>query len=406
MPTKDVNFMKFDDSMKPQIFWEAYARYFLAAKAIDAACKAEGITSPTVLEIGSNGENFLNEFLPEAVVTPLNLTEENVSGNLDNLIVADASNMKGISDNSYDFVISCAVLEHIPPSLHKAVLSEGFRVARIGVFHAAPQESEYVNRAERTVSNFNELLFGTKHRWIEEHLENGHPILKDIVSYCKDLKFDFAIFQHMDCQLWCAFYCLWLECLKYSSQLLGYLNAYYQSELFNRDFGTFNIFMYLYIAKSGPSSNTILTNFKKRSQNADHSFVMEDFYNIQQRITSLMFREDKREIIDRQKQLEEGYSILNENVLKTKREVSQLLNQLFDYNKELNNRLIQQANELKRLNDRYTESSEQYKIWQKEENELQIQLKTEIGSLKEKNTQLEEELKSVKQSKLWKFLHH
>ena len=255
--------MEFVDNIKPKMFWEVYARYFLAAKAIYNVCETIGLEKPTILEIGSNGDKNLNAFLPEAVVIPLNMTPENLNTISDNLIVADASDMYMIEDNSYDFVISCAVLEHIPPVLHKAVLSESFRVARYGVFHGAPQESPAVNQAERIVSNYHELLHKVKHRWIEEHLLNGHPEYEKISECCKTLGFDYHMFQHMDCRLWTTLYCTYLEIVKYNPAFREYINAYYQKELFWRDLGTSNIFIYLYISKSGLPAERVLKILKR-----------------------------------------------------------------------------------------------------------------------------------------------
>lgn len=387
--------MTFDNSVKPQMFWEAYARYFLAAKAVYEACIEIGLDTPTVLEIGSNGEKYLNEFLPEAKVIPLNSNSENIMENLDDFIIADATDMREIADCSYDFVISCAVLEHIPPFLHKAFLKECFRVARIGVFHAAPQESEYVYQAERTVSNFNELLYGEKHRWIEEHLQNGHPDIKKICLYCEELGMDYSVFQHMDYQLWTSFYCFWLENARYNAEFLAYLNTYYQQELFFRDFGSFNIFMYLYISKYGPSSSAILEGFKNKLKRTNREQLLGDFQDIQNYLSFLVSRKGEQKLFEQQATLIENNKHLTEKL-------NYMLRQLkCAIAKE--NGLLRKIDALEKNNLLYLR--EIYRLEQKEEEYLNSEdvLKQELSSLKAQNVQLLADLNAVKQSALWRF---
>lgn len=394
--------MTFDNSIKPQMFWEAYARYFLAATAIYEACMEIGLDTPTVLEIGSNGEKYLNEFLPEAKVIPLNSNSENIMENLDDFIIADATDMREIADSSYDFVISCAVLEHIPPFLHKAFLKESFRVARIGVFHAAPQESEYVYQAERTVSNFNELLYGEKHRWIEEHLQNGHPDIKKISLYCEELGMDYSVFQHMDYQLWTSFYCFWLENARYSAEFLAYLNTYYQQELFFRDVGPFNIFIYLYISKYGPSSSTILEGFKNKLKRTNREQLLGDFQDMQQHLRAVFHIKRENEIFKQQCTIQNQFFSNEKISIEYQKKIIEQINNLLIESKNKNAVLIKKMDRWKELNDTNTCLFHQYESLKKKLNKVQEQ-RMEIQSLKESNFQLCNELNRVKNSTTWRL---
>lgn len=375
--------MIFDNGVKANIFWETYARYFLVSKAIHEVCENLQIDSPTILEIGANGENYINQFLPSAVVTPLNPNPENVSKHCDNLIVADASHMPEIPDNSYDFVISCAVLEHIPPKLHKAVLSESCRVARLGVLHAAPQESEQVNRAERTVSNFHELLYNAKHRWLEEHLLNGHPSIEALSSYCRELGVDYSIFQHMDCRLWASFYRTYLEVIRYSGKFREYVNAYYQRELFFRDSGTFNVFMYLYISKSGPKAEEVLRNFKIGLSKARCEALLWDASDFQRHLENIISRNREQNIINHGKALDEQLNTAVQCISELKSVQKQ-----FDTIQEENEALSAKLAHLTR------ECESKNLICSKQEEELQ--------ALKQQYDQSISDLYAVKHSTSWK----
>lgn len=391
--------MEFNDGIKPKMNWEVYARYFLTAKAIYEVCKITGLESPTVLEIGANGEKNLNAFLPEARITPLNINPENLNIKPENLIVADASNMYMIETGSYDFVISCAVLEHIPPELHKAVLSESFRVARYGVFHGAPQETIQVNQSERIVSNFHELLYKVKHRWLEEHLLNGHPECEKISSYCQELGFDYQIFQHMNCQLWTTLFCTYLEIMKYTPNFREYINTYYQRELFGRDFGISNIFMYLYISKSGPSASKVLENVKKDLCIADERELLNDFYDMQNHVKTVVSRVKEQLILDQQNKLYEQNIALINKMAEEKNELLQQLDKITEEKKQL----LQQIIELKNFNRINEQTLRQYIKTLAEKEQIQKSLQGEVVSLKQKNKQIDDNLNALRQSTSWRM---
>lgn len=353
----------FNNNIKPHLIWEAYSRYYLAAASIYNASKYLGIEEPTVLEIGSNGTGELNEFLPKAQVTHLNLYPSNIAKNNDKFIIADASNMYMISENSYDFVISCAVLEHIPIELHKSVLSESYRVAKFGVFHGAPQESEYVCRAERTVSNYHEVLFGCKHRWIEEHLINGHPDIDLIRNYCKELGFDFYIFEHMDCDLWTALYNTTLDLTAYGSDFKDYLNSFYQKELFLRDVGDNNIFIYLYISKKGMAAKDVLKEYTDKLNKKHKQEVFNDFSDFAKHLT---------------------FTINQQSQIKLKNELCKL--------KELNSKGFNYVKIIEKLeNDRQSLTGKVSK------------LNKEIEHLKNDNLSLTNELLDIHNASFWKI---
>lgn len=376
--------MDFNGSIKPKMFWETYARYFLASKAIQEVCERLGIDSPTVLEIGANGEKYINQFLPSAVVIPLNPNPENVRIHCENLIVADASHMPEVPDNSFDFVVSCAVLEHIPPKLHKAVLSECYRVAKFGVFHGAPQESEQVNRAERTVSNFHELLHKVKHRWIEEHLLNGHPSAEALSLYCQELGLDYSIFEHMDCRLWTSMYCTYLEAVNYSGSFREYVNAYYQKELFFRDFGKFNVFIYLYIAKSGPKADEVLRDFKKGLSREGGDERLWETSDFQRHLENTMSRGREQTIINQAK--------LNEEHLKTAA-------QFMADQRDLQERYDQVLEEKEELSAKLNHLAKEYES----QNQTCFELNEEIQNLKKQCSQIKTDLYAVKHSTSWKI---
>lgn len=268
------------------MFFEQFERYKIASMFIELAVKKSGLECPSILEIGSDGVNCISEFLPQVRWTPMNISKENIRTITDEFIEADATDMHMLKDESFDFVVSLAVLEHVSDEKRKAFISESCRVARIGVFHATPFKSEYISQIELDVSNYHEILFGMKHRWLEEHLENGHPDMKNVRHILNGLNYNYCIFEHMDADIWENFYKLWLFAAASDSPMTDYCDNYYVNKLFKHDFGKNNVFAHIYIAKNSEDTKELLakvdsafpTSLTKVQKDQGLSVFREDLY--------------------------------------------------------------------------------------------------------------------------------
>jgi SAM-dependent methyltransferase len=156
--------------------FDQYQRYRLSAELV-AALKHEAGTpdaSWRILDVGGyfptrNGVLPLPAWMPD-----------------DETLVVDTVPFEGASyqqasgmglpfaDRSWDIVISCDTLEHIPPAERGAFLAELRRVARRAVILAAPHATPGVRPAELALDEYLRS-FEYHHQMLVEHLQYGIP---------------------------------------------------------------------------------------------------------------------------------------------------------------------------------------------------------------------------------------
>lgn len=274
------------------MFFELHARYRVAALFLQKAAGQCGLAAPTVLELGADGTNYLGEFYPEAQLTPSNPFPNNLRRRPENFIEADAADLGMLADDSFDFVISLAVLEHVPREKHKAFLSESSRVAKIGVFHGAPFGAGYVRRAERAVSDYYESLYGVKHRWLEEHLLNGHPDIDHITGILQELGRSHSVFEHMDVDIWERFYKLQLAAQAGSAEAMEQCSRYYAEKLFFHDIGAQNVFKHIYISKSGRDAGALCRDIEQAfTPHTDNTALLDEIEGFKRQVLEPIYRE-------------------------------------------------------------------------------------------------------------------
>lgn len=136
------------------------------------------IPTPAILEIGS-GSQGIAPYLPFNV-TGLDLAfDGEVHPNLYPVIQSDTK--VPFDDESFDYVVSVDMLEHVPPDGRLEVIQEMLRVARRKVFLAVPCGSS----SEQQDHLLNELFFksrGYYYSYLQEHVVNGLPKMEEINS--------------------------------------------------------------------------------------------------------------------------------------------------------------------------------------------------------------------------------
>ncbi|MEO8331308.1 MAG: class I SAM-dependent methyltransferase [Gallionella sp.] len=131
----------------------------------------------SVLDVGG-GEGMLASFIPEASYCLADPSTNGISGiNLP------------FSDNSFDYVVSCHVLEHIPVGDRNVFLDQLLSKSKCGVILLNPFYIEGTYVKER-LQLFIEIADA---QWAREHLECTLPKIEDIKSFAEQRGLSYAV---------------------------------------------------------------------------------------------------------------------------------------------------------------------------------------------------------------------
>lgn len=157
--------------------------------------KSEG---ESILEVGG-GEIGISRFLDDRITICDTCFKDNESSSKKIISVyGDARNLP-FKDNSYDFVLSSDMLEHIPDRDRAKVIKEMLRVSRKYVligFPSGKKSHDY----EKKIFNFIKKISGREHKWLKEHVFNGIPDEKEIRSYFGN--YDVKVINNANLNLW------------------------------------------------------------------------------------------------------------------------------------------------------------------------------------------------------------
>lgn len=150
--------------------FDIFCRHKTVAKLI-------GNQEGEILDVGG-GVKGLNRFVKNKVVVS-NLKEGDV--------LADGRALP-FADNSFALVTSIDVLEHIPPQDREKFVSELKRVAKKRVILSFPLGTKAHIRAEKELKDFLKKR-GEEVDYLEEHIANGLPTLKELEKILKNHPF-------------------------------------------------------------------------------------------------------------------------------------------------------------------------------------------------------------------------
>jgi SAM-dependent methyltransferase len=157
--------------------FDQYGRYRMVREAIDAARQALGRERLSILDVGgyyqdADGMPRLpsQQFLGDQELTVLDLLACDLPG----YVQGDGTAMT-FADGSFDLVISCDTLEHIPPDLRETFVHELARVARYGVLLICPMDDYRTALAEKVLYAYIQAELLAKHDQLREHREYGLP---------------------------------------------------------------------------------------------------------------------------------------------------------------------------------------------------------------------------------------
>ncbi len=182
--------------LKKKLSFDLYGRYADIQRIID--CNRKEDCSFRVLDIGGRG-NILKKFLLHDDVFYMDPFVESKDKNF---ISGDGCDIP-LADNSFDWVTSADVFEHIPNEKKKAFLEENIRVSKSGIIIAAPFFSKEVERAEFTANeNYKKFTSGNDHLWLKEHIEYGLPKEDYIENFLTENRLEFQKIHNNGLLLW------------------------------------------------------------------------------------------------------------------------------------------------------------------------------------------------------------
>src|SRR6266567_349036 len=141
----------------------------------------------------------MKKFFPDDDVFYL---DPNIDSDDENFIKGDGCAMP-LKDETFDWVVSTDVYEHISSKKREKFLEENLRVAKKGVVLVAPFYSKEVESAEiNSNENYKTLHNGTDHLWLKEHIDNILPQMDEFENFLTNRKLPFQKLYNNNILLW------------------------------------------------------------------------------------------------------------------------------------------------------------------------------------------------------------
>ena len=161
--------------------FDQYQRYKVVQEIVRLIKGQQQEQTLKVLDVGGlshtyEGQPFfpISLFLPEDETMVLDVQDYSTP----NYLRVDEDGSLPLSNASFDVVVSCDTLEHVPPERRPAFLDELLRVARRYVVLAAPFDSEDTRLAEQIFYDFHLRQLGGVQPQLCEHRLRGLPDLQ------------------------------------------------------------------------------------------------------------------------------------------------------------------------------------------------------------------------------------
>ncbi len=183
--------------------FDQYQRYKIVQEIVEIVRRKISIPGEqwralTILDVGGyflsvTGQEILpiRAFFPNDRAFALDVVSS--TSNLEGYIQGNGLHLP-FPDHTFDLVVSCDTLEHIPSSFREQFLSSLLRVARYGIILAAPFYAPNIATAEEIVLSFSKEKCGLDHPPLQEHRLYELPRLEQIETYLKQQGLSFEIF--------------------------------------------------------------------------------------------------------------------------------------------------------------------------------------------------------------------
>lgn len=214
------------------------SRYLIQAGILEAYQLHQGAKKLKVLDVGGAG-SILSEFIDIDLTILDMLPNEHKAKNY---VKGDALAMP-FADKSFDVVVSCDVIEHIPKDSRSAFLKESARATKDLLIVAAPFNLKGVRDAEVSANNFYKEMTGQDHRWLLEHLVDELPNIKQAALTLEKVGLNTAYFSNTALDNWqlvtrVGFLLSHVDGKSAFAHDLRKLNEYYLDNLMQQDFST------------------------------------------------------------------------------------------------------------------------------------------------------------------------
>ncbi len=194
-----------EDPVLLRLPFDQYGRYRMIKEALDATRPILG-EKLRILDVGGffrtgRGQEILpaRMFLPHDDV----LVVDQQAAELPGYIRGDGRKLH-FDNRSFDFVISCDTLEHIPAADRSAFWHELLRVAHYGVILAAPFASPEVIAAEALLFSYIKAELGVEQMQLKEHRDYGLPELHRTCAFLDDLNLAYHVYPSGYIHAWLA----------------------------------------------------------------------------------------------------------------------------------------------------------------------------------------------------------
>jgi hypothetical protein len=187
---------KMDKQKKQNIPFDQYSRQGQTAEIINSLRKSD--ESFTILDVGGY-KGATSSLHPRDKVTILDLFD-----------IKEPSYVKGnalsmpFEDQSFDFVVSFDVFEHIQKKDRNSFISEVSRVSKIATIVAAPIKTPETELAEKMLNDMFQCMHGKDHQWLKEHIENGLPAIGQVQESMKQNGLETIVLPSNEIRLWLA----------------------------------------------------------------------------------------------------------------------------------------------------------------------------------------------------------
>jgi O-antigen biosynthesis protein len=254
--------MNNDKQLKKELPFDLYGRYRIIFDIINSNSENK---EEKILDVGGRG-NLLKRFFEGNnnysvyYLDPLVNTEDK------NYIEGDGTNMP-LDDESFDWVVSADVLEHIIPEKRIDFLNEKLRVAKRGVILVAPFKSKNTELAEISANQIYKNLFGNDHPWLIEHINNGLPETSLVENFIQETKLDYFKLYNNNLQIWQ--FLVGLQCVK------DYLHTNNNHEILDK-FGEFNEFYNNFVFPKDSNQNSYRHIYVIKKDSTIENLVQEE----------------------------------------------------------------------------------------------------------------------------------